>query len=244
MFMSSYTRLTKTIINNWNTYLKALEEWSIEWKLNFAPTKCSFSIFSKANIEKDIETMDLKMYNLKINYDPAPRFLGITFDKNLNFSNHIETIKKSCVSRLNILKIFSYGGWSLTPETIIGIYKALIRSLIDYASFAFNCMDKKNRNSLQTIQNNAIRICYKFNYDKISKNQLSTTEIHKIANIETIEERFNTLKKDYLENAINSSNPIICKIIKEFKSFDNGKTLKHPTPLSNTSIHSYSIKIN
>jgi hypothetical protein len=244
MFMSSYTRLTKTIINNWNTYLKALEEWSIEWKLNFAPTKCSFSIFSKANIEKDIETMDLKMYNLKINYDPAPRFLGITFDKNLNFSNHIETIKKSCVSRLNILKIFSYGGWSLTPETMIGIYKALIRSLIDYASFAFNCMDKKNRNSLQTIQNNAIRICYKFNYDKISKNQLSTTEIHKIANIETIEERCNTLKKDYLENAINSSNPIICKIIKEFKSFDNGKTLKHPTPLSNTSIHSYSIKIN
>jgi hypothetical protein len=237
MFMSSYTRLTKKLIDEWNEYLKDLETWSKTWRLFFAPKKCSYSIFSKTSIEKDINETTLNMYNLRLKYESSPRFLGITFDKNLNFRNHVDSIKKSCVSRLNILKIFSYGGWSLTPTTMMGIYKALIRSLIDYCSFAYNCMDKKSRNSLQSIQNNAIRICYKLNFNKTTKNQLSTIEIHKIANIETIENRCETLKKDYIENAILSENPIICEIIREFKAFDNGKILTHPTPLCKTAIY-------
>ena len=96
-------------------YLKELETWSKTWRLCFAQTKCSYSIYSKTSIEKDINETTLNMYNLRLKYESSPKFLGITFDKNLNFRNHVDSIKKLSVSRLNILKIFSYGGCSLTP---------------------------------------------------------------------------------------------------------------------------------
>jgi len=241
MFRSTYKKLTEKIITEWNDYIHELEIWSNQWKLNFAPAKCNFTIFSKTLIKRDIELLNLQIYGNNIIYEPNPRFLGITFDKNLNFDAHIEEIKKTCIGRLNILKVMSYNNWGLTPETLMGVYKSLIRSIIEYVSFAHNCMSKKSKKFLQKLQNNSIRICYKIKFNELTQKMVSTQEIHKIANIEMIEKRCETLKKEYIENAVATSNPIICGLINEYRNYSGGRTITHTTPLC--SINVYDIKL-
>ena len=237
IFMCTYKKLTIKIHESWNTYLKKLESWSRDWRLNFAPNKCTYTIFSKTQIKNDIEKINLEIYNRKIEYEPTPRFLGITFDKIMKFHDHASAIKKTCISRLNILKILSFNGWKLTTTTLMSVYKSLVRSITDYCSFTFNCMSNKSKKILQTLQNSSIRICHRIRYDKKDNKTISTEKIHKIANIEYIDARCETLKKNYIQNAISTNNPIINELINEYKNYAGGRIISHKTPLCNADLH-------
>ena len=56
------------------------------------------------------------------------------------------------------MKILSHKSWFLNEKTLIQIYNVLIRSIIDYSS---PIISKTNSNTLQIIQNNALRIIFK-----------------------------------------------------------------------------------
>ena len=143
---------------------------------------------------------------------------------------------------MNILKILSYNGWKYSAKTLIGVYKSLLRSMTDYISFAYNCMSISSKKFFQTIQNNSIRISHKIQFNKDTQKNTSTIEIHKIANIEMIQNRCESLKKEYIETMINTNNPIICESIRSYKAYAGGRILTHKTPLCNTNIFDYSLQ--
>ena len=210
--------------------------------MKFAPSKCSYTIFSKGDIKSDIANLNLTIYGRKIEYEEHPKFLGITFDKNMNFEAHIKESKKSFNSRMNILKILSYNGWKYSAKTLIGVYKSLLRSMTDYISFAYNCMSNTSKKFYQTIQNNSIRISHKIQFNKTTNKKVSTTEIHQIANIEMLENRCESLKKEYVETMINTNNPVICESIRSYKAYAGGRVLTHKTPLCNMNIFDYELQ--
>ena len=45
------------------------------------------------------------------------KFLGVIFDKSLNFKNHIESIKNKVYDRINILKHLVHKAWKLSTVT-------------------------------------------------------------------------------------------------------------------------------
>ena len=61
------------------------------------------------------------MYDQKLEYNPNPTFLGITFDQRLTFQKHVDTIRKKCTNRLNCLKIISNKSWGLKKNTLTPI---------------------------------------------------------------------------------------------------------------------------
>jgi hypothetical protein len=97
-----------------------------------APHKCNYIIFSNKNISKN--SLNIKLYNVKLDKSKNPTFLGLRFDAGMNFNNQINYIIERCYSRLNCIKILSQKNFKLTKDTLVQIYIALVRSVMEYSS--------------------------------------------------------------------------------------------------------------
>ena len=95
-------------------YLNELESWTKLWRLQLAPHKSAQIIFSRAR-KFDIKEIDLIINGTKIPKDDEPKFLGIKFDRRLNFGAQINNIKSKILDRTNIMKIVSLDPlWKIT----------------------------------------------------------------------------------------------------------------------------------
>ena len=219
-----FNKINSSVEYYLNTQLYSLQCWLSNWHLKMAPEKCCYIIlshYSKSgeNGKKGIkqEKFDLFLYGKKIPIDNNPTFLGMTFDKYLSFKNQISFLINSCNDRLDIIKVLSHKSWNINSETLIKLYKSLVRSIIDYSIFIFNRISVKNKMKLQTLQNNALRIIY----NKYQNHNLNLNDQHAQANLETLNERALVLKNRYLDNAVNNSNPIIKDLIEDYNEFKN-----------------------
>ena len=191
-------------------YLNYLENWFNQWRLSIAANKCSYTIYSKRKLPKEIANGTLKfmIYNTEIPLNHNPKYLGITLDRNLKFTNHIENIKNKCEKQFNILKCLSFKKWALEPRLQLRVYKSLIRSNIEYASILL-ILTEKNIKTLSSIQYHALRIIYK---EKIG---CSNQYLHDISGIGKIEDRLSNLSSRYIEMSILNKNPLITKLLNE-----------------------------
>ena len=148
-----------------------------------------------------------------ISLDNNPTFLGIRFDKYLTFKNQIDYIFRSCNTRLNILKVLSHHSWHLNTDTLIQMYKSLVRSLIDYSLFIYPTLSNKNKRKIQFIQDCALRIIFKKKWD------FDTDLLHDWSKIDKLETRSIQLLKKIFDQASNNENPLINDLFNEFDYF-------------------------
>ena len=60
---------------------------------------------------------------------------------------------------MNILRVLSGTSWGSSKNILLTVYKAMIRSVIDYGSIAYDTASSKTKSKLDHIQSNALRIC-------------------------------------------------------------------------------------
>ena len=234
-YLFIFKKISSEVESTINEQLNKLYLWTLKWRLKLAPTKCSYAIFSKnykagekGKKGYNNEKLELKLGNETINQDNNPKFLGIYFDKYLSFKNQIAYVRKSCNNRLNILKVLSHRSFGINSSTLINIYKALIRSLIDYSLFMYPIISNTNRKKLQSVQNNALKVIFKKSWD------YDASILQRNTNLETIQERASTLITNYIVNCRMSKNPLHEKLVKDYpKNFGrnhnpNIKTLLDP----------------
>merc|ERR1711893_368091 len=87
------------------------------------------------------------------------KFLGVIFDKKLSFIPHINYIKLKCSKALNFLKVVSNMNWGADRDVLLRLYRALIRSKLDYGCIVYGSARPSYISSLDTIHNQGIRIC-------------------------------------------------------------------------------------
>jgi hypothetical protein len=212
------------IQNEIQRYLTLVEKWLITWRLMMAPNKCSHNTFSKSPFNESPKIV-LKLFNQSIPVVNEPKFLGITFDSRFTFKNHIENLHASCIKRLNVVKILSSRSWRLSSETLINIYKSLVRSIIEYSSIIIENAARSNFQKLNVIQNNAIRAIFKQPHRSHQETLLD------LANLPSISQRFQDLNNNYLTKCIQFENPLVMDLIQDFLTFNNrGEGIS--TPLS------------
>jgi hypothetical protein len=211
---------------NINSHFTQLYNWTKKSRLKLATHKCNYLVFSNGT-QNESDKLNIKINNEKLRSDNNPTFLGIRFDNHLSFKNQIAYLKETCIQRLNIIKILSHKSWSLNKTTLIQIYNVLIRSVLEYSAILAPAISSTNLNTLQIIQNSALRIILKkpiFTRTRIS-------DLHQEANIELIKERFDKLRFKYIKKTIDNNNPIIKEVINEYIRFKGGRNLKCKTLL-------------
>ena len=135
--------------------LNYIEEWCATWGFRVSVTKTTFVLFHKGK-QKPI---NLLFNGNKLAKSNSAKFLGVIFDQSLSWKDHINYVIGRCQKRINVLKLLSGSKWGADKETMVTLYKTLIRSVLDYGCPVYNTASKSLKKKLDVIQSQALRLC-------------------------------------------------------------------------------------
>ena len=131
----------------------------------------------------------------------CPKILGVYLDTSLSFNKHSDYVAERVSSRNNILKALAGTSWGQQKETLLMTYKAVGRSIINYAApvWSTNLRDTNYRN-IQYTPNEALRIatgCH---------NMSSVDQLHVEAKMLNVREHSELLSAQYLARCLEPGN--------------------------------------
>ena len=86
------------------------------------------------------------------------KYLGVMYDKKLNFVSHVAYLRNKLRPKINLLKSMAGAQWGTSTKTLKRYYLSNIRSVLEYGSQAMLTASEKARNDIEVIQNICLRI--------------------------------------------------------------------------------------
>ena len=110
--------------------LNALQQWSINWLLNFHPDKCKVLTIGNQKVTSSYQlTSRDRVYDLECVNEIKD--LGVIIDSNLNFECHMQSkIIKANQTMGMIRRAFTY----LDSDMFLCLFKAFVRPQLEYAT--------------------------------------------------------------------------------------------------------------
>ena len=182
--------LIYTIGNSWENMVPSIQEG-----LNSFHTWCNRNCL-KLNIRKSksliigtkhkLSTLNFQnrfvLNNVELENVPTYNYLGIIFDSQMTLSPLFAKVKKSVSNKIyTLVKLRN----TIDTNCAITIYKQTILPLLDYAGFLLISGNVSDRNELQTLQNNALRICFNVKL----RDRMSIVQMHNRSNLLSLEQR-------------------------------------------------------
>ena len=133
-----------------------LERWSRENGLRFSTAKTVAVHFCRRRCS-DTE-LGIRLNGQTIPTQPEAKFLGVLFDKRLTYKSHFKTLRERCFRSLNVLKCVSRTSYGADRNTLLLLYRSLIRSKLDYACFVYDGASDSNKGTLNTIHHSSLRV--------------------------------------------------------------------------------------
>ena len=130
------------------------------------------------------------------------------------------------------LKLLSGTSWGCKPETLMNLYKCYIRPVLEYGSIVLLSATKATLKKLQVIQNKAIKIAYRLHPHS------HTSDIHEIAGIQTINERFEHLANKFIHSLEEHSD-----LFRMQKELHASKIKRGKTTLLDTLMENYTYQL-
>ena len=116
--------------------LLTISKWAFNWKMLFNPDPkkpAEEVIFSRKKHFQIHPIINLN--NVEIERAPYQKHLGIVLDEKLNFKQHIDSVISKINKKIAVIKKLRYG---LPRKSLITIYKAFLRPLIDYGDIIYD----------------------------------------------------------------------------------------------------------
>ena len=129
--------------------------WCAKWRIKLNPVKTKVIIFSTSILTRKTE-LNLKLYGQTLKIYPQVKFLGITFDSQLNFKKHFEDTLDCCNTRYDRLRLPVNKKWGPSPATLIQIYKQLVSPMFEYGSLSTTTASDHIITKIQQLQNKFI----------------------------------------------------------------------------------------
>ena len=133
-----------------------MRTWCLKWGFILSKEKTVAIIFSKHDNQSDNK---LSIDKVKLKWAKEVKFLGLIFDHRLTWNSHINYVADRCKSRLNLMRSISGSNWGADKKSLLHIYQAMIRSIIDYGCEAYHSASSAILSKLDRIQSFALRIC-------------------------------------------------------------------------------------
>ena len=162
-----------------NRDLENVKLWADKWKVTFEPSKCKVLIISR---KRKPTKIDLYFDNKKLTEVDCLEILGVTVDNKLTWNKHINNISSRAGQRLGALR-------RIAPKLDVcgraTVYKAQIRSVMEYASLCWMSASASTLQLLDRIQKKALRIigidsdvaCTNFNIPSLSHRRRVATAV-------------------------------------------------------------------
>lgn len=102
---------------------------------------------------------NIKLYNRTIQFRNEVKFLGLTLDSRLTWLPHITNLRNRALKAANILKILSHLRWGADRLTLFRIYRAIIRTKMDYGCQLYDTAKESVLYKLSVVHHICIRLC-------------------------------------------------------------------------------------
>ena len=135
--------------------LNKIVDWGSRWGFKISIEKTKYVVFGN----KKTECQGLFMYGQAIERVKEFKFLGVHFDERLTWKKHIDSIITKCEKVVNVMRSLSGSTWGAGQETQLMIYRAMIRSRLDYGSLCYGTAAKSSLKKLEVVQAKALRVC-------------------------------------------------------------------------------------
>ena len=118
------------IVEELNKRIKSVSKWCKLRGLKMSPEKCVPVIFTR---KRKIEQPKIVIDGKQLDYKNCAKYLGLIWDKTLNWKDHIKETICRCTKKIGILKVLC-NKYVLRQEIGIALYKTLIRPAMEYGS--------------------------------------------------------------------------------------------------------------
>jgi len=162
LYVDDYTisycsRSMPSIERKLQTSLHHLAKWANKNGFKFSTSKTVCMHFcNRRGLHLDPE---LFLNNKLIPVVEKTKFLGVMFDKKLNFKAHIDYLRVKCQPAIHLLRTVSRMNWGADRETLLRLFRALVRSRLDYGAPVYGSARPSYLLKLKPVQNQALRLC-------------------------------------------------------------------------------------
>lgn len=124
---------TEEAVANLEKCTNDLSKWLSNKGLLLVEHKTKLCVFSSQKVRK----WSIMIDKTKVCSVDKVKFLGVIFQCNLKWNAQIEKISKGCSAPTNLISFLTTTWWGASPDVLLLLYKALIRSRIEYGAIAW-----------------------------------------------------------------------------------------------------------
>ncbi len=110
-------------------------------------------------MKRKIPNIGLHLYGSPLEKVKAFLFLGVWFEERMTWAVHVGKNVERCDNVLNVMRSLAGCECGANRETLLYIYQAMIRSIIDYGSFVYRSASKNVLDRFDVLQTRDMRIC-------------------------------------------------------------------------------------
>ena len=151
--------------------LNLLKEWATKWKMSFNLQKCEFLRITN---KKYLIFFQYLIQNEIIREVTYAKYLGVTIDQNLKWSEHVKQISNKANGVHGFLR---HNLYSCPMSTKINCYKALVKPVLDYAATVWSPYTQKDINMVEQVQRRAARFIFN-NYSRLASISEMLTDLN------------------------------------------------------------------
>ncbi len=149
------SRVAEFSANRIQMALNRIHDWGLQWGFKFSVRKSVGVVFT----HRRSPDLQLTMGPHPLPIQDSAKFLGLHFDSRLTWRNHVSQLKTKCLKALNLLKCITGTKWGADRKSLLMLYKALIRSRVDYGSIVYGSASESVLKGLDVVQNACLRVC-------------------------------------------------------------------------------------
>ena len=150
-------RSLDTIERHLQQAVNSIQEWATRNGFRFAAHKCKVIHFTAPRSRAQRPPI-VRIGNTLLPVEESTKFLGLWWDSHLSFKKHISVLKTQCKEALNLIRVVAHLKWGGDRDTLLMLYRAIVRSKFDYGCIVYGTASNTNLRQLDSIHNSGLRL--------------------------------------------------------------------------------------
>nr|KAG5700272.1 hypothetical protein BaRGS_022899 [Batillaria attramentaria]KAG5710737.1 hypothetical protein BaRGS_035139 [Batillaria attramentaria] len=135
--------------------LDKLTAWTNTWGVTINKEKSSATLYT---LSTKTSAGNLNLEDTPLRYEDQQTYLGVTFDKRLTWKQHVQNAEAKARRKLNIMRKLAGTQWGANEKILKNVYQGSVRPHLEYGSSSWMTAAQSHQQTLQRVQNQALRI--------------------------------------------------------------------------------------
>ena len=150
------SRKPTLLVSYLESYLNDNQRCLSDWRIAISVSMSSAITFARAG-RRFVQPQTVTVFGETIEWDNTTRYLGVTLDRRLTWSPHIDQVRNRTAQKKGTLCPLPNGKSDLSNRKVVLLYKQLICPIMDYSCPTLRSAARSGVRTLQVLQSKCLR---------------------------------------------------------------------------------------